>query len=270
MFFTKSIDLSSSGLPISLKGAILRYTSDVVTAAAPLARTIDEVRPFLRDTHAATNVRDIYVMYRGITLRTDQELFHTQGLRYDITILTPGLLGREFHKTIGHFHAVKPGTDVTYPEVYEVLYGKALFLFQQGKDEYSLPANVGEKVVVPPGFGHITINIGNTPLVTANLSIDGVPSLYDFYKNHQGAAYYVVSTERGIADPTFGVEKNMHYDADALLQMAVPRELPALGIDFKTPLYTAFVRTPHQFDYLKNPEHHLDALLPRKVFHGTH
>ncbi|MGB9867873.1 MAG: glucose-6-phosphate isomerase family protein [Bacillota bacterium] len=138
-----------------------------------------------------------YWIYRGLCCPQHEHLFNQLSLRFDITILEPMRLGSQFNKTYGHYHAeAAPG--VTYPEVYQVLYGTALYLLQkpvQGRpdvvsDFVAVPANQGDIVVVPPGYGHVTVNVGNGPLVMANLVETHFLSHYAPFRELAGAAYY--------------------------------------------------------------------------------
>ena len=59
--------------------------------------------------------KELYYMYRGVETR--------DGLRYDITVIPPSLMGEEYVKTKGHFHCTNKG------ELYTVIEGEVLFLF---------------------------------------------------------------------------------------------------------------------------------------------
>ena len=125
---------------------------------------------------------ELYYMYRDLFLsRADKEKLLQQGLRYDITIIPPNMLGREYIKTAGHYHPLVPGGSVTYPELYEVLEGEALYLLQNQdlSDVVAVYASAGDKVLVPPGYGHITINRSNKTLKMANFVARNFSSLYD-------------------------------------------------------------------------------------------
>ena len=78
----------------------------------------------------AMDLKELYFMYREVARREEREEIRRRGLRYDITVIKPGLLGSEYIKTAGHYHPFKPGTGLTYPEVYEVLYGRGHYLLQ--------------------------------------------------------------------------------------------------------------------------------------------
>ena len=72
-----------------------------------------------------------YSFFEGIALKEDVPAFQEFGLRYDLIIVRPGTAAGEFKKTSGHYHSVVPGRDVSYPEIYEVLQGNALFMLQR-------------------------------------------------------------------------------------------------------------------------------------------
>ena len=53
---------------------------------------------------------ELYYMYRDLFLsRADREQLLKQDVRYDITIIPPNWLGREYVKTVGHYHPLVPG-----------------------------------------------------------------------------------------------------------------------------------------------------------------
>ena len=64
---------------------------------------------FDRDWLAKAEDFDLYYMYRDLYLsKSDKEKLLRQGLRYDITIIPPGMLGCEYIKTAGHYHPNVP------------------------------------------------------------------------------------------------------------------------------------------------------------------
>ena len=123
----------------------------------------------------------LYFMYR------QAELFSS--IRYDITrILAVDLCG-EHNKTFGHSH---PGS---WPEAYEVLQGEAHFLLQKMKGDaveeiHLLTAKKGDCFLVPPGYGHITINPGKKELLMGNLVSGKFESDYSLYEQRHGACIY--------------------------------------------------------------------------------
>ena len=82
---------------------------------------------------------------------------------------------------------------IGYPELYEVLEGIAHFLLQTNAldDVVLIEARKGDIVVIPPGYGHVTINptLVET-LIMANLVSTAFSSDYTWYDTMHGAAYY--------------------------------------------------------------------------------
>ena len=128
---------------------------------APRIRTIGEIRGVLRDP--ACECREpLYFMYRDLSKSPeDREWLRAEDLRYDITVIPARILCGEYVKTKGHHHPPGPG-GVPYPEIYEVLRGEAHYLLQtRAADDVRLVrAAAGDRVLVPPGYGHVTINPG--------------------------------------------------------------------------------------------------------------
>src|SRR5208283_4184895 len=102
------------------------------------------------------------------------------GLPTSITVIPSFDLCGEYVKTKGHYHPADPaGTG--YPELYDVTEGRALFLIQSRTldDVILISAETGARVVIPPGYGHITINPSpDATLVLANLVSTAFESEY--------------------------------------------------------------------------------------------
>jgi glucose-6-phosphate isomerase len=121
---------------------------------------------------------EAYYMYRGIK--------EEKGLRYDVTIIPFRMFGEEFPKTKGHYHPKQ------YGEIYTVLEGKAFYLLQKKdlSDVFVVEAEKGDFIVVPPGYGHITINPGKKDLKMANWVSPDFESEYGEMEEKNGAAYF--------------------------------------------------------------------------------
>ena len=126
----------------------------------------------------------VYYMYRGVRKK--------DGLRYDITVIPPKMLGQEFPKTKGHSHPFK--------EVYQVLSGEGLFLLQKCqnkkvKDVFWVKVRKGGVLVVPQGYEHFMINSSKKALKTGNWLSQKCRNLYDFIEKMRGACYYYTKSE---------------------------------------------------------------------------
>jgi glucose-6-phosphate isomerase len=219
-------------------------------------------------------------MYRDVRVRIDDEKIKEAGLRYDLTVVLPRMLGTEFNKTYGHYHPKKDGTDVTYPEVYEVISGMALCLLQKmGKNEdeldeiYLVEVKSGEKIIMPPNFGHITINPLSVPLVMSNWVAAEFSSEYELYEKNHGGGYYITKSQinsqpkadRPMAE-NLQIVKNRHYKKLPKLIKGRPKELKQFALDFGKPLYSSGSKNIGKLNFLVYPEKFGNAISPQSVF----
>lgn len=244
MYIGKEINVLDNGL--------LSFTEDIVYQE-PDIRYLEDAIKVLYDKPDHFDNCPIYYIYRGICREEHLPLFEEANLRYDLTVILPGQIGREYFKTIGHFHPVKPNSNETYTEYYEVLGGEALFLLQKNNrsgepDQVMVvAAQKGDLVFIPPGFGHVTINPGEKPLVTANLVSSHLTPDYQPFAEKQGAAYYYISTESDKGD----FVKNENYVQSVGLELVcAPNLEQPIDIGPKN-LYKAFIDNPKQFNILK-------------------
>ncbi|NYT02456.1 MAG: glucose-6-phosphate isomerase [Methanosarcinales archaeon] len=195
---------------------------------------------------------ELYYMYRDLYLsRADRDRLLEHDLRYDITVIPPRTLGSEYVKTAGHYHPLVPGQSVSYPEIYEVLEGEALYLLQNedASDVVAVKATAGDKVLIPPGYGHITINPSNKRLKMANFIARSFSSNYGPIKERKGAAYYCT---------TQGYVRNREYPSPGDLRQASPlarEKLRELGMSRSREMYS-LVREPHRLEMLTSPQKH--------------
>jgi len=158
-----------------------------LTKLTPDIRHLDDMREVLYDKKFAKEApnTDLYYMYRGVEKKGE--------FRYDITVVPSKMLGGEFNKTKGHCHIG------AYQEVYTILNGSAIYLFQKLEengsisDVYAVKAEKGDSVVIPSHYGHITINPSETEeLKMANWISDKCKSDYSTFTTMQGACYYYI------------------------------------------------------------------------------
>ncbi|KAF5051061.1 Glucose-6-phosphate isomerase [anaerobic digester metagenome] len=175
--------------------------------------------------------RDMYYMFRDLARSdSDLEIIKSRHLRYDITRIPPGMLGSEYIKTVGHYHPQVPGTDVSYPEIYQVLEGSATYLLQKvepGEEEIVLDVAVikaekGDLVLVPPGYGHVTINSSENTLEMANWVCGDFSSFYEPIKRLSGAAYFLLKD---------GFAKNPLYRNIPPIRYTAPLSSEEFGLD---------------------------------------
>lgn len=172
----------------------------------PSVRSVEEMRSVLASPSCRCS-GPLYYMYRDLAKSDkDRVWLRNHALRYDLTVIPPRDLCGEWVKTKGHYHPKNPaGTG--YPEIYEVIEGEAQYLLQSRMldDVVLISARAGDLVVIPPEYGHISINPGGTTLVMANIVSTAFQSEYGEYEKHQGAAYYVMNSGK--------IQMNPHYSS---------------------------------------------------------
>lgn len=157
-----------------------------------LSRSLEDLRPVLLDP-SAEGPDPVYWVFGEI----DQSQKWS-----NMTVVAPGKLGREFTKTFGHYHSAR--VDESYAEVW----GEGILLLQkkiirEGKfipNEVSevllVKINHGEKVIIPPEYGHSWSNTGSIPLITFDNWVSGHQEKdYLYIKQLRGLAYYLVSED---------------------------------------------------------------------------
>ena len=149
----------------------------------PDIRDLKQMEKVVYDTEWAKTAPnlELYYMYRGLERKDN--------LRYDITVIPAQMLGEEFVKTKGHEHCGD------FQELYTVLEGEAIFLMQKQRgrdieDVFAIKTKQGESVIVPPGYGHVTINPGRNELKLSNWVNNDCHGNYELFEKMQGACYY--------------------------------------------------------------------------------
>jgi glucose-6-phosphate isomerase len=172
----------------------------------------------------------LYFMYRDLALtRSDRKWLKSHELRYDITAIISRDICGERVKTKGHYHPASP-SGLGYPEIYEVLIGHAHYLLQDRSlsDVVLMEAHEKDIIIVPPGYGHVTINAGESDLIMANIVSTAFESEYDDYEKKRGAAYYELADGTFIKNPAYSDVPGLRIKKDGKLRAML--HLPAGGI----------------------------------------
>lgn len=264
------VDLQKiSGLPISLDKEKLDINFEgEFPSVKKSARTLEELKVYLKDPQNLKGPDPAYLVWRQAHLKEDDEEIKKNLMRYDITLLAPGLIGEEFVKTAGHYHAVKPGTGLTFPEVYEVLYGRGYFLIQKMDDGFSqvlevylVEAAPGQKVLVPPGFGHVTVNVFDGALAVANWISTDMTYNYEPYERYRGGAYYFTANQSGGID----ILPNKNYGKVPEIKKLMAEELPKFDLIKSKPMYE-LARDLDKLRFLNYPEEFANDIDVKKVY----
>jgi glucose-6-phosphate isomerase len=200
---------------------------------------------------------DLGVLYYGARYMEkthDEEIFIKNNFMFDLTIFNHGLVGDEIIKTVGHYHQNVPNTDIAYPEIYEAISKNIEYLLQTEPDKDGavdviwVVTEPGDKVVMAPGYGHVSMNVGDGIGVEVDLQLRDNPngSDYSIFKEKNGGA--LIRTKKGL-------EENPNYKIKSL-RIVKPKEKPEWGIVKDKPLYISFIESPEKFDWLIHPQNY--------------
>lgn len=235
----------------------LTYDKVKYTPAVDWTKTFAEGKyAYLDNTKGITqNTKTKDVLYFGtryMEKAEDEEIFVSNDYMADLTVINPGKVGNEFVKTVGHYHQNVPGLIIAYPEVYEAVSPNMEYLLQSEPDKDGkvdvlwVVTEPGDKVVMPPNWGHVSMNVGEKPGIEVDLQKRDNPngSDYSMFKERIGGAFY--RTVEGLV-------KNSNYEV-ASLRIVRPLERPDMGLTKGKALYDSFTEGPKTFDYLLHPE----------------
>lgn len=200
----------------------------------PQIRYLKEMEDVVYDKDFAENNPDLELYY------VNREVKKRGDLRYDITIIPPQMLGKEFVRTKGNRNSEG------YQELYTVLEGKAFFLMQKSKkveevemveksrkgkerekieieDVVVTKAKSGDWVIIPPDYVIITINPSKQRLKTGNWVSENTKNIYKDVEKMQGACYYYTNQ---------GWLKNKNYKKVPELEFKEPLKERPKNLDF--------------------------------------
>ncbi|HSB47694.1 MAG TPA: glucose-6-phosphate isomerase family protein [Candidatus Bilamarchaeum sp.] len=197
-------------------------------------------RTMLKYREEAANL-EMYFMFRNV--------FKAEDTRFDITMIPPLEISGECAKTHGHYH---PGSEEgpAYPEVYQVLSGTGVFVLQKKNrsgsvDAMLVHARARDVVLLPPGWGHVSVNSGEDMLVLSNLVYDRFESIYDEYDENQGAALYYMKDGEIIQNTNYIINRSENISA---------KELNERYGFASEDLLAEFMADPHRFAFLQKPK----------------
>jgi len=179
-------------------------------------RYLREMKEVVFDKNFAREFPDLklYYIYRGVKKEN--------GIRYDITVIPPQILRKEFVRTKGNRNSNN------FPELYTVLTGEAIFLMQKAKGEIvedvlAIPAKKGDYIIVPPKYAVITINSSKKILKLGNWVSEKNKNIYEELEKMKGACYYYTKS---------GWIKNENYKKIPKLRFEKPLKEKPKNLDF--------------------------------------
>jgi len=198
---------------------------------------------------------DVYRVYWGAYRVADHAIFRRHGLDHAYVIILPGCYGQEYAKTQGHYHPPVTGKDVSTPELYKVLHGHGCFLLQRSLSPYSkvddvvlIDVSPGDVFHIAPGYGHLTVNWGDEPLVFEAFLTADLTATTEPYRARRGGTHYIIRNgERAEVVP------NKHYEYLPLLRRCQSSDLQRWEEIWGDLLYTQVVHHPGDFVFLSEP-----------------
>ncbi|MBN2478486.1 glucose-6-phosphate isomerase [Candidatus Micrarchaeota archaeon] len=203
-------------------------------------RMLSELNEVLLGDFSGAEDKPIYLMYRDIVKKDN--------LRYDMTVIASRILGEEYSRTYGHTHPVAED-ELTYPEVYQVLFGEARFILQKTNKDLSTDVSIvsakeGEVVLIPPNYGHVTVNFSEeNPLFLANIISNRFKSDYSQYKKNKGPAVFYTTSE---------IKYNTNYLVREIYQKSAEEINKKYNFECRD-LLTEFYSSPQKFEFLEKP-----------------
>jgi len=240
---------------------------DGIDKTKPDKRFLDDLKGLTYDRKLKLIHSPIYYMYRDRHEKKDEAAIRKYKVRYDITLIPPRMIGEEFIKTSGHFHPEKKGTGIAYPEVYEVISGQATYLligsvlpYDKVTEAYLCTVEAGEKAIMPSGYGHVTINLIDEPLLMTNWVAEEFSSDYGPIIEYHGASHFLIK------DSPYKIVENTKWGELPEIKIVKPKSLPKFALEFGKPMYQQALNNMEKLDYLVNPEKYLEEIKPSKVF----
>ena len=261
-------EIKNSGLPVWLDEETFKLSfKNGLTCSGDGGKDTHQLKGLLFDEEDLKEDEHCYDFYRDIVFEEHRNLFSKYDFRYDITVIMPGTVNGECKKTSGHYHGYIKGSNYTYPEVYEVLSGEAIYILQKVRN-FDKPeeepeiecikavrVKAGQAIIIPPFWGHCSINAGEGPMIFSNIAVVSCPLHYDPIRKKHGLGAYVVRKQDEIK-----IIKNHHYNHVPNIKVVTSKQNPELGITFGKPVYNAFINAPDKFDFLLHPEKYMDEM----------
>jgi glucose-6-phosphate isomerase len=102
-------------------------------------------------------------------------------------------------------------------------------------------------VIVPPNYGHVTINPSEKTLKMANWVSRSFESLYEPYTQLHGGAYYELINGRLLP--------NQAYANVPEIRVVYPKEVSEQGLVKRKPMYE-LIEEPYLLEFLTSPQKH--------------
>lgn len=249
-----AVDLGAvAGLPVVLHPERLTVGfGDGIVTDPPAQRRVDDIRAMLFEPDA-TGPDPLYTIYMDVRPPDLAGALREHGLGFGVVVDAAGTIGREYVRSQGHVHSTPPGGDLAYSEVYEIWTGQGTVYLQDRaeatvNDVVLIDVEPGDKVIIPPGWVHVMVNRGSTPLVFGAVYALDAALLYEPLRALGGTAWYV------LADGSLA--PNPRYAARPQPRRMKAREYPAFGAISSRPMLDLLAGQPDLYDFVARPDQH--------------
>ena len=241
------------GFAIELTDDPLGFTFGADVAHPPLElRRLDDVRASLRDP-SADGPDVLYAIAMDTGPAEDRAAQVEQNILFGVCAYAAGLVGDEPVRSQGHVHGVSASCGPSRAELYEFWHGTGIAYMQEfAADDpgrgFAVRADAGQKVLVPPGWAHLTVNADvTTPMAFGAWCVRDYGFDYGKVRKRQGLAFYPT-----VQDGAIAWVPNPAYRPARLVEKP-PADLRAFGID-ERPIYLQWRERPADFDFIPRPD----------------
>jgi glucose-6-phosphate isomerase len=242
------------GLPITFDRNKMDFHYGVgMFGPRPEYRTLDAIRPSLRDPHCS-GPDPVYSIAMDVGRERDLAELKKRMLLFGIVVYAAGRLGDEPVRSQGHVHAISPHSRWSAPELFEIWEGRAIIYGQEksGDDPgrcIAVDAGPGDKVVVPPGWAHFVANADpHSTMIFAAWCDRQYGFDYAQMRAHNGLAWFPLIDVGG----KITWESNPNY-SPSKLQTRKARDYPELGLTRSIPIYEYLDVDPEATQWVSEP-----------------
>ncbi|MCF0110652.1 MAG: glucose-6-phosphate isomerase [Erysipelotrichaceae bacterium] len=216
-------------------------------------RHLSDIRKSLMDPQCE-GPEDLYAIAMDVGMESELPAMLERNLLFATCNYNYGTMGKEPVRSQGHVHAISASCNDSTCELYEIWEGTAIIYMQESvKDDpvrcYAVTAHAGDVVIVPPGWGHQTVNADIThPMVFGAWCVRDYGFDYVDVRAHGGLAYFPM-----VEGNTVTWVHNPNYKKCELIEKA-PRKYTEFHLDYTKPLYEQFKDDPDRMLFVSKPE----------------
>lgn len=247
------LTMANYGLDMTITHRPLGFSyGDDVTGPMPEIRTLDQIRPSLRNPECE-GPEQVYAIAMDVARLADRQELEKRMLLFGVVTYAAGTLGEEPVRSQGHIHRISQHSGWSPPELYEIWQGKAIIYMQEYVEDdpgrcFAVLAGPGEKVLVPPGWGHATISASPDEPLTFGAWCDREYGFeYDAVRARKGLAWYPLIQGNNI------IWQHNHHYMPGRLQMITPRCYREFGLT-DAPIYQQLIDDPARFQFISRPD----------------